>query len=167
MIECVCVVVKRMHRAGRINSLLANGDGSDQYPGRAAADVDDNDFILIHSVQVYITQSTQYKPRPPSPTSIMRRIGNLSSQLNARPSPISLTWSQIELLNSLQLGTRYGPTTFDLVSSSVLHPIVEGHTGHDTESQTGESDIDGTSFLVLGLLGGGETGHQLRRSFRW
>jgi hypothetical protein len=66
MIECVCVVVKRMYRAGRINSLLANGDGSDQYPGRAAADVDDNDFILIISVQIYITQSTQdNQDRPP------------------------------------------------------------------------------------------------------
>jgi len=92
-------------------------------------------------------------------TTITRHIGNLSSQSKAGTSHNALTWSQIELLNSLQLSTRYGSTTFDLVSSSVLHPVVEGHTGHDTESQTGESDIDGTSFLVLRLLGRRETGH--------
>lgn len=97
-------------------------------------------------------------------TTITRHIGNLSSQSKAGTSHNALTWSQIELLNRLQLGTGYRSTTFDLVSSSVLHPVVEGHTGHDTESQTGESDIDGTSFLVLRLLGRRETGNQLGSS---
>lgn len=65
---------------------------------------------------------------------------------------VSESWSQIKLLNDLEVCSDRWSTALDLVSPSVLPSVVDRHASDNRESDTGKGNVDRASFLELGLL---------------